>query len=203
VRHPWAYGFKYENTVLGEQLMAVDAFIYFQAPDVNYRPIGETTDSFFMKYGAFEIKDFSFDVENPATIGSATKGAGGGKAKFNEFNIKKTTDSASALFFRNCCSGMHYKKVVIAIRKAGGDNTASGAPFLFFSFGTVFTTKVEWTGPGDDTGPEESITFAFAQFGIRYVPQTSTGELDQAKKSDVGWDQAKNAEWAEVSASFV
>jgi hypothetical protein len=30
-----------------------------------------------------------------ATIGSATKGAGAGKIKFNEFTIKKTTDQAS------------------------------------------------------------------------------------------------------------
>lgn len=39
--------------------------------------------------GAFEIKDFSFGVENPTTIGSATGGAGAGKIKFNEFTIKK------------------------------------------------------------------------------------------------------------------
>jgi len=31
--------------------------------------------------GGFEIKDFSFGVENPTTIGSATGGAGAGKAK--------------------------------------------------------------------------------------------------------------------------
>jgi len=38
-----------------------------------------------------EISDFSFGVENPTTIGSATGGAGAGKIKFNEFTIKKTT----------------------------------------------------------------------------------------------------------------
>jgi hypothetical protein len=32
---------------------------------------------------AFEIKDFSFSVENPTTIGSATGGAGAGKVEFN------------------------------------------------------------------------------------------------------------------------
>ena len=181
--------------------MAVDAFIYFYANDSTYQPVGETTDDFFKKFLAFEIKDFSFDIEKPATLGSATKGAGGGKTKFNEFNVKKPTDSASAIFFRNCCSGMHYKSAIVAIRKAGGDATASGSPFLFFSFGTVFTTKVEWSGPGDE-GPEESLTFAYAQFGIRYVPQTEKGDLDQAKKKDVGWDQAKNAEWADVTATF-
>jgi hypothetical protein len=32
----------------------------------------------FKSVGAFEIKDFSFSVENPSTIGSATSGAGAG-----------------------------------------------------------------------------------------------------------------------------
>ena len=32
---------------------------------------------------AFEIKDFSFGVENPTTIGSATGGTGTGKIEFN------------------------------------------------------------------------------------------------------------------------
>jgi len=32
---------------------------------------------------------------NKAAIGSATRGAGAGKTKFNEFTIKKTTDQAS------------------------------------------------------------------------------------------------------------
>jgi hypothetical protein len=41
------------------------------------------------KGGAFEIKDWSFGVENPTTIGSATGGAGAGKIKFGEINIKK------------------------------------------------------------------------------------------------------------------
>jgi hypothetical protein len=31
--------------------------------------------------GAFEIKDWSFGVENPTTIGSATSGAGVGKLR--------------------------------------------------------------------------------------------------------------------------
>ena len=58
--------------------------------------------------GAAVILDFSFGIENPTTIGSATGGAGAGKIKFNEFTIKKTTDSASPAFFGNAESGSHY-----------------------------------------------------------------------------------------------
>ena len=43
-----------------------------------------------------------------------------GKAKFNEFTVKKTTDSASPKLFKNAVKGTHYKKVTIVSRKAGG-----------------------------------------------------------------------------------
>ena len=101
--------------------MAVDAFIWFEKPGVSTAPEGETKDAYYSTKKAFEIKDFSFGVENPTTIGSATGGAGAGKIKFNEFTIKKTTDKSSPLFFKNCCAGVHYGSVTIAMRKSGGD----------------------------------------------------------------------------------
>jgi type VI protein secretion system component Hcp len=111
-----------------------------------------------------------FGVENPTTIGSATGGAGGGKIKFNEFAIKKTTDSASPNFFKHCVAGAHYPKFAIHVRKAGGDPLSAGKPFLDYKFGTVFTTEIDWSGPGDE-GPEESITFVYGKLGVMYVPQ--------------------------------
>ena len=122
----------------------------------------------------FEIRDFSFGVENPTTIGSATGGAGAGKAKFNEFTIKKTVDSASPAFFKNCVTGAHYKTVTLTMRKAGGDSESSGQVFLKYSFSTVFTTKIDWSGPGDE-GPEEQITFVYGALGITYTPQNTDG----------------------------
>ena len=170
--------------------MAVDAFIWFKNPGVSNPPEGETKDSVYSKEKAFEIKDFSFGVENPTTIGSATGGAGAGKIKFNEFTIKKTTDRASPLFFKNCCVGAHYKEVVIAMRKSGGDATTSGKEFLRFKFDTVFTTKIDWSGPGDE-GPEESITFVFGKLGMKYIPQKQEG-VQETTTAIAGWDQVLN-----------
>jgi type VI secretion system secreted protein Hcp len=177
--------------------MAVDAFIWFENPGVSAPPQGETLDAFYKiggkgpcsAQGAFEIKDFSFGVENPTTIGSATGGAGAGKVKFNEFTIKKTTDKASPLFFKNCCVGAHYSKVYIEMRKAGGSAEASGTPFLQFRFETVFTTKIDWSGPGDE-GPEESITFVYGKLGVKYMLQSQEGK--KAGEQFSGWDQARN-----------
>src|SRR5687767_10250389 len=133
--------------LMGPQVhAAVDAFIWF-VPASSALPIeGETTDEFFKAKKAFEIKDFSFGVENPTTIGSATGGAGAGKIKFNEFTIKKTSDKASAAFFKNCATGSHYQTVIIALRNAGGDG--SNDPYLYFQFQPVFTTKIVLSGHG-------------------------------------------------------
>ena len=165
--------------------MAVDGFIWFKSATPGSTPEGETKDEVFSKEKAFEIKDFSFGIENPTTIGSASGGAGAGKVKFNEFTIKRRTDKASPVLFRNCCVGAHYQEVNIAIRKAGGDPVTAGKEFLRFKFDTVFTTKIDWSGLGDE-GPEESITFVYGKLGIKF-----TAEKGLKPVSD-GWDQVTN-----------
>ena len=174
--------------------MAVDSYIYFIPADGvgMLTPTGETQDKYFSAKGAFEIKEFSFDIENPHSLGSATGGGGSGKVKFNEFTIKKPTDVASCYFFKNCAAGAHYKEVVLAIRKAGGDPKTAGKPYLEFHFGTVFTTKIEWSGPGDE-GPEESITFAFGALRIFYRKQDKTGKLADVPL-DMCWNQVTNSD---------
>ena len=69
--------------------MAVEAFIHFEKATPTMADVkGESIDPSFKNY--FELKDFSFGVENKATIGSATSGAGVGKVQFNEFTIRKS-----------------------------------------------------------------------------------------------------------------
>ena len=139
--------------------------------------------------GMAEIKDvivvdsFSLGVENPTTIGSATGGAGAGKVKFNEFQIKKTTDNASPAFFKNLAAGAHYKKAVLTVRKPGG-----GKPYMTYTFETVFTTKIDWSGPGDE-GPEESITFVYGKLVIQSDGTNADGKPATATS---GWNQVSN-----------
>jgi YD repeat-containing protein len=146
----------------------VDAYIYFgdMTGSGDSKPNG--------RQKGFEIKDWGFEVTNKSTIGSATGGAGSGKAEFGEFTITKAADASSAEFFKNCCAGAHYKNVTIAMRKAGGGGEKSGQPYLEYRFGTVFTTKVSWSH--SDDGPTESITFVYGQLKINYSPQTQTGD---------------------------
>jgi type VI secretion system secreted protein Hcp len=168
--------------------MAVDAFIRFEKSTTSMSDVnGESMDPMFKSF--FELKDFSFGVENVTVIGSTTSGAGGGKIQFNEFTIRKTADAASPFFFKNCAAGMHYKLVTLAMRKAGGETSGAGAPFLVFSFGTVFCTKIDWAGPGDE-GPEESITFAYGQLDVAHAKQKSDGSMEPLKYTS--WNMVTN-----------
>jgi len=176
--------------------MAVDAFLKFSAGG-KACPLGETQDSLYQK--CFEIKDFSFGIEAPHSIGSATGGAGAGKAKFNEFTIKKTTDKSSPIFFKALGSGIHYPKAQVYIRKAGGDPNSTGKAYLVYTFGLVFVTKIDWSGPGDE-GPEESITFAYAQLHVGYWAQDSTGAR-QGPQAVAGWDVQKNKSWDDAGGT--
>lgn len=176
--------------------MAVDAFIWFSnaVGGADFLPKGESLDETFKSRKAFELKDFSFSVKNKSTLGSATGGAGGGKIEFEEFEIKKPTDSASPIFFRNCAAGMHYDTVHIAIRKAGAQagvkGGQTGMPYLVFIFGTVFTTGISWDGPGDE-GPNEKIKFAYGQLKIVYWPQDEKGTRTKGTVEQY-WSQMTN-----------
>jgi type VI protein secretion system component Hcp len=173
--------------------MAVDAFIWFDEGSTGMmKVVGETKDATYSKTSpnaAFEINQWSFAIENPTSIGSQTSGAGGGKAKLNEFSIKKVVDSASPAFFKNCVAGAHYKKVILEMRKAGGDPGSSGKPFLRYTFYTVFTTGVDYD-IGDDTGPTETIKFQYGTVHIMYTKQDATGA--QGLQSQAGWNQILN-----------
>jgi type VI secretion system secreted protein Hcp len=171
--------------------MAVDTFMWFKKGGGKGEDIeGESLDSVYKK--AFEIPEFSFEVENATTIGSATSGAGVGKTKFNEFTIKKNVDSASMKFFLNCCTGTHYEQVVIAVRKAGaegGTSATAGKAYMMFTFQTVFTTKISYSND-EEKGPQEEITFVYGELGIIYAKQKPAGDLDTPQ--NFCWSQLSN-----------
>ena len=146
---------------------------------------GETHDSLGNGTAAFEIKDFSFGVENPTTIGSATGGAGAGKAQFNELVITKHVDKASPAFFKNCVSGAHYKDVIITLRTGTGNNTTT---FLTYTFETVFITGIDTNGTNGGDIPTEKVTFVYGQLAIKYTAQNATDS------GQFGWDQIENKE---------
>jgi type VI protein secretion system component Hcp len=119
--------------------------------------------------GAFEIKDFSFSVENPTTIGSATSGAGGGKNEFAEFNITKNADNASPAFFNNAAAAdPHLKTVTLNI--CGQDCSTTIETVTLTDVSVADDSQSNDGSPGGQT--LDKVTFTYG--GIRVDGPAST-----------------------------
>jgi type VI secretion system secreted protein Hcp len=134
------------------------------------------------------VQSVEFGIENPTTIGSATGGAGAGKAKFNQFQIKKTVDSASPTLFSAVGLGVHFPTVTLVVRKAGG----SKAIYLTYTFALVFVSEVDWSAELGDEAPTETVTLTYGAMGVSYSKQDSTGAL-VGSPAVSNWSQITNA----------
>ncbi len=172
-------------------LGAFDAFVQFGAPtDPSMAVSGESTDLAFR--GAIEIKEFSFGSENTVSIGSATGGAGAGKATLKSLVITKWVDKASPSLFRALATGGHYPSLTLSIRKASGVPTASGSkPYLVLTFQMVFVSRIDTAGSSGDEVPWETVTLSYGAMKIQYSTQDPTGQLTPMKP--VIWNQIQNS----------
>lgn len=156
--------------------MAFDAFLNFVPAGAADAITGESTDTQFK--GWFEIKEFSFGIENTVNITSASTGAGAGKAEFKEFTIKKQTDKASPSLAITCGQGGHYELVQLRLRKSGVKSSGgAGDVYLAYDFKLVAVKSVEWSGSSGDDVPEETVIFEYGALKIGYKPQDKTGKL--------------------------
>lgn len=107
---------------------------------------------------ALSIFNAAVSIENTATAGGST-GAGAGKAKFNEFAIKKATDVASPVFARNCASGTHYKAVTVELRHTGSTDTTVIRYALKDALITSYATSAGGTSADP---PTETVSLSYS-----------------------------------------
>jgi type VI secretion system secreted protein Hcp len=168
---------------------ATDYFMRIDPGPGNTQITGESNDVQFK--GWTEIKSFDMGVENVTTIGSATAGAGTGKAKFDELTIEKDVDSTSPQIFQALAQGQHFNGIEIVARKAGATAATAGSTALRYYFSLAFPTKDEQSGDAGDETPQEKLTFNYGAFVQKYVGQTTTGA---AKPAIFGkWSQISNS----------
>ena len=160
--------------------MAYDAFIKIETPNVE----GESTASKFEKQ--IEVYSFSWGANQPVTIGSGSSGAAGGKVSISDFNFMKKLESSSTKLFSACCTGNHFGKVTVTLRKAGGTANKQ-IVFNEYIMEEVYVSSYQLSGSsgGDDT-PTESISMAFSKITFNYYPQKTDG--GQGTVSPASWD---------------
>jgi len=163
------------------------AFDTYMQIDGGSKVKGEAKAKGLEGEGWFEIFSFSFGASNPTTVGSSSGGLSAGKVSVSSFNVMKKSEGASATLFGACCTGEHYKKATVVLRKATGDS-GKQQTFLQYDFTDLMVESIQWSGSngGDDT-PAESVSFAFASVTITYYKQDSdTGAM--TKDNTASWD---------------
>src|SRR4051794_30916466 len=95
-------------------------------------PMAGAADDYFLKINgvsgdqvvgkvndAIQVSSFDLGAENDTTIGSATSGAGAGKATFNELTVTKSVDATSPVLFQKLGQGQSLQGMELIARKTG------------------------------------------------------------------------------------
>lgn len=164
--------------------MLGDNFMWF--PEKSGSKVeGESTDSFFAHKKAFEIRTFSFGMDNKDSVDSGagkSSNSGGGKAKFQEFTINKRVDSASVPLYKACSLGTLFPNVMLAIRRSEG----SGLIYLQYIFRYVHVTGITWEGGGGEDLASETMSFSFKAMGVQYIATKADGT--QGRRQSWSWN---------------
>ncbi len=165
--------------------MAFDAYLFLDKIDGESLSTLDTKPAGLSKKPT-DIYSFSFGASNPTTVGSASGGSGAGKVSVSSFHIMKKTDNASPMLFQACCTGDHYEKAAVALRKAGGKDNKQQI-FLLYEFEQVFVDNIQWSGSsgGDDT-PTESVSFSFGKVKVTNYAQDKAGKVGNGVEGK--WD---------------
>jgi type VI protein secretion system component Hcp len=131
-----------------------------------------------------EISDYSFQVQNPTTVGSATSGAGGGKVTFQPLTIMRSLDRNSPLLFKASAMGTHYAQVLLSIVRNNGGPKAGAAIVAQWRLGVVFVRSIGYTDG------QEQDTFDYGSVLFSYYPQNLTGTMGTAVVG--GWNRLTN-----------
>lgn len=153
--------------------MAFDAFLYF-----SEKIVGETTDKVYADKKAISIYSFSWGESNPTTVGHGT-GLSAGKVSISSLNVMKRVDNASPDLMMMCSNGTTIKTATLVCRKASGKDPIV---YLTFTLTDVMVESVQLSGSaGGDDYPTESVSLAFADISIDYIPQGTDGTPGKTK----------------------
>ncbi len=112
--------------------------------------------------GWIEVSSFQWGASRglgPPTGGAADRESSA--PSVSEIVVTKTTDSASPALMKCAASGCHFKKVTLAVRKAGGDQ------LLTYVLTDVMVSGYHVGGGSGGDRPQESMTLNFTKIEMQ------------------------------------
>ena len=160
--------------------MAVDMFLKFEGPDVKGESVVKGHE------GEIDVLAWSWGMSQSGSMHVAT-GGGTGKVSVQDIHVSKNVDKATPVLMAYCCSGQHYDKATLTVRKAGGD---SPVDYLKLVMEQVIISSISQGGSDGSESVSESVSLNFGKYKLTYTPQeakgTPSGPIDQT------WNIAKN-----------
>lgn len=158
--------------------MATDMFLSID--DIK----GDSQDSVHRQQ--MEIVGWQWRIVQSASS-HAGVGSGSGKAAVHDVRVDKYLDRGLPNLTKLCCSGKHFKKAKLTVRKAGG----SAVEYFTLEMHDGLVSGVYLGGAHRQTQVKETVTLNFASFTVTYTPQTKSGARGAAIAAS--WSIAKNA----------
>jgi len=160
--------------------MAVDMFLKIEGVK------GESEDH---KYkDTIQVLAWSWGQSQSGTM-HIGKGGGSGKVNMQDLSLTKYVDKASPVLFQKVCSGKHFTKAELFVRKAGD----KPVEYVIIEMKDVLISSVSTGGSGGEDMLTENISLNFAKVKFKYTPQDAAGAAIAA--NPVGWDIRGNEPW--------
>lgn len=141
---------------------------------------GDATDP--QHKGWIRVSNLDWGVSNSTTIGSATGGAGAGKATGERLKLTIPTGLWSQSLMNNLVRGQHYPQVVI------DHVNPDGRPSFRITIGTLFLTHYQ-SAPAAKTQAQDEIEGVFGSFRAEFYTVGTDGTV---KASAAGWNFITN-----------
>ena len=157
--------------------MAVDMFMNIDTIK------GESADATYK--GEIDVLAWSWGASNSGTA-HVGGGAGAGKVNVQDLSFTKWIDLSSPELFLATCSGKHFPKATLTVRKAGGEQM----PYVVITMEDVLITSLSTGGSGGEDRLTENVTLNFGKVTVQYTQQTETG--GKGEQPQTGWNIKEN-----------
>lgn len=144
--------------------MAVDMFLKIDALE------GESRDK--ANAGWIDILAWSWGMSNSGTA-HLGGGAGAGKVNVQDLSVTKYIDKSSADLMLACCTGKHFDKADLKVRKAGEGQH----DYIVITMNEVLISAVSTGGSGGEDRLTENLTLNFGKVKFLYNIQDAKGAV--------------------------
>ncbi|WP_426209066.1 Hcp family type VI secretion system effector [Massilia sp. TWP1-3-3] len=162
--------------------MALDMFIKFDGMT------GSSQDK--AQKGNSDVLAYSWGMSQSGSFHTGS-GGGAGKVNIQDLSFTKYLDDSTTALMMHCCTGKHIPKVVMLIRKAGGELGKPGDKEVEITMTKVMVTSVSTGGSGGEDKFTENVTLNFAEIKFENFKQDAKGVVSTAGNLD--WNIAENA----------